>query len=131
MRLKLSTVEKPFADQSSIQEFISSTLKQPEPGVIIYSPTQKYRWAVTYIRLQKTVQYKYQDSKYVVELSAVGEHVLKDQTHHVIMPQNFNFHDEISVCKTKSALGRVCNTHSSSKTSLSGFDVTMWFNTLY
>ena len=80
---------------------MSSALKQPaaEPGVIIYSPTQ-YRWAVTYVRLQKTEQYKYQDSKYVVELSAVGEHVLKDQTRHVITPQDFNFHDEICVRKT-------------------------------
>ena len=102
MRLKLSTVEKPFAEQSNIQEFMSFTLKQPEPGVIVYSPALKYRWAVTYIRLQKTEQYKYQDSKYVVELSAVSEHVLKDQTHHVITPQDFNYRDEISVRKTQS-----------------------------
>ena len=98
MRLKLSTVEKPFAEESSIQGFISSTLKQPEPGVIIYSPTLTHRWAVTYIRLQKTEQYEYRDSNYVVELSAVGEHVLKDQTHHPISHQDFKFHDEISVC---------------------------------
>ena len=32
------------------------------------------------------------------------------------------------VCK--SALGRVCNTHCSSKTSLYGFDVTMWLQHL-
>ena len=99
MRLKLSTVEKPFTEQSSIQEFIFSTLKQPEPGVIIYSPTLKYRWAVTYIRLQKTEKYAYQDSSYVVEFSAVGEHVLKDQIHHAITHQDFKFQDEIGVRK--------------------------------
>ena len=99
MRLKLRSVGKPFAEQSSIQEFVSSTLKQPEPGVIIYSPTLKYRWAVTYIRLQKREKYEYQDSKYVVEVSAVGEHILKDQTHHAIAHQDFKFHNEISVRK--------------------------------
>ena len=103
MRLKLSTVEKPFTEKSSIQEFLSSTLKQPEPGVIIYSPSLTYKWAVTYIRHQKMEQYKYRHSNYVVELSAVGEHVLKNQpqTHHpiTIKQKDFNFHDEISVRK--------------------------------
>ena len=103
MRLKLSTVEKPFTEKSSIQEFLSSTLKQPEPGVIIYSPSLTYKWAVTYIRHQKTEQYKYQDSSYVIEISAVGEHVLKNQTqarHPITIAQkDFNFHDEISVRK--------------------------------
>ena len=105
MRLKLSKIEKPSIEQSSIQGFISSTLKRPEPGVIIYSPTLKYRWAVTYIRLQETEQYKYQDSKYVVEISTVGEHQIKEQyCNHIVRCQDLKFHQEISVRKTHSTI---------------------------
>ena len=102
MRLKLSKIEKPSVEQSSIQGFISPTLTRSESGDMIYSPSLKYRWAVTYIRLQKTEQYKYQDSKYVVEISTVGEHQIKEQDcRHVIRYQDLKLHQEISVRKTK------------------------------
>ena len=38
----------------------------------------------------------------LVEVSAVGKHVFKDQTHHAIAHQDFKFHDEISVRKIQS-----------------------------
>ena len=85
---------------------MSSTLKQPEPGMIIYTPNPMYRGSVTYIRFQKTEQHKYQGSNYVVELSAVGEYILKNQIQTRITHDDFIFHNEISVRKTNHKAAR-------------------------
>ena len=99
MRMKLSNVEKAISEKTSIQAFISSILHKPECGVIIYTPTIKYRWAVSYIRFQETEQYSYLDSKYLVEFSTVGEHQLKEQSSsHIIRREDLKLHHEISVC---------------------------------
>ena len=97
MRLKLSSVERASIDEQSIQAFISSTLRKPEPGVIIYTP--KHGWSVTYIRYQDTEQYNFHtESKYVVEISTVGEYKLKDQDRgHIIKQKNLTKHNEINV----------------------------------
>lgn len=99
MRLKLSIVEKASTEISSIQAFISSALKKPESGVVIYSPSLKYRWAVSYIRLQEVDHYNCRDSQCVLEASTVGECQLKEQSStQIIRREDFKFHHEISVC---------------------------------
>ena len=98
--MSLCSVEK--VNDQSIQSFISSAIKMPQPGVIDYDPmAAKEKWCVTYIRHQVSQKFSLKDL-YTVDISTVGQYQIStdagDLKRQQIVPKDFKRRCEVEVC---------------------------------